>query len=200
MIGDSLSAGTGDPSPGYQDQGWSDRFAAILRRVHPDLAYLNTAEDGATTEQTIERQLDGALEFAPDLLHLPCGAKDLVRRAPDFGRIERRLRHLCEQASRTGARLTMFPWPAPDPLDTAPEPGPGRPSGGADHARSGPTPWNRTTAGGGGGGGGGAPPPPPPAPPRRPPPPGGGGGGAPRGAPPPPPARSCVQPSDQTRR
>lgn len=25
VIGDSLSAGTGDPTPGYRDQGWSDR-------------------------------------------------------------------------------------------------------------------------------------------------------------------------------
>jgi lysophospholipase L1-like esterase len=108
VIGDSLSAGTGDPSPGYEDKGWSDRFADILRRVRPDLEYLNTAEDGATTAQTLEKQMDHALEFEPDLLHLPCGANDLVRRQPDFEEIEQKLRRMYELASQTGAQLTTF--------------------------------------------------------------------------------------------
>lgn len=108
VIGDSLSAGTGDPSPGYEDKGWSDRFADVLRHVRPDLAYVNTAEDGATTAQTLEKQMDRALEFEPDLLHLPCGANDLVRREPDFEEIEQKLRRMYELASRTGAQLTTF--------------------------------------------------------------------------------------------
>ncbi|MGI5450843.1 SGNH/GDSL hydrolase family protein [Streptomyces sp. CA-243310] len=108
VIGDSLSAGTGDASPGYVDKGWSDRLADVLRRVRPDLAYLNTAEDGATTSQTLEKQIEHAIEFAPDLLHLPCGANDLVRRTPDFAEIERKLRRMYELASGTGAQLTTF--------------------------------------------------------------------------------------------
>lgn len=108
VIGDSLSAGTGDPSPGYADAGWSDRFADVLRRVRPDLEYLNTAEIGATTEQTLDKQIDRMLEFGPDLLHLPCGANDLVRRKPDFGEIENGLRRMYAMASVTGAQLTTF--------------------------------------------------------------------------------------------
>ncbi|MFF3322784.1 SGNH/GDSL hydrolase family protein [Streptomyces sp. NPDC002889] len=108
VIGDSLSAGTGDPSPGYANVGWSDRFADILRRVRPDLEYLNTAEVAATTAQTLERQIDRMLEFTPDLLHLPCGANDLVRRKPDFDEIEQALRRMYDLASRTGAQLTTF--------------------------------------------------------------------------------------------
>ncbi|MFD4523000.1 SGNH/GDSL hydrolase family protein [Streptomyces sp. NPDC058470] len=108
VIGDSLSAGTGDPSPGYTEMGWSDRFAGILRRVRPDLEYLNTAEIGATTAQTLEKQIDGMLEFDPDLLHLPCGANDLVRRTPDFDKIEQSLRRMYDLASETGAQLTTF--------------------------------------------------------------------------------------------
>ncbi|MFD0855593.1 SGNH/GDSL hydrolase family protein, partial [Actinomadura adrarensis] len=102
------SAGTGDPSPGYRDQGWSDRLADVLRRVQPDLAYLNTAENGATTVQTLETQIEKAIEFGPDLLHLPCGANDIVRRRPDFEEIEATLRRLYVLASGTGARLTTF--------------------------------------------------------------------------------------------
>src|SRR5579859_7248831 len=79
VIGDSLSAGTGDPSPGYVDLGWSDRVAGILREVRPELEYLNTSENGATTPQTLEKQVDRAIEFGPDLLHVPCGANDIVR-------------------------------------------------------------------------------------------------------------------------
>ncbi|WP_326734059.1 SGNH/GDSL hydrolase family protein [Streptomyces sp. NBC_01022] len=108
VIGDSLSAGTGDPNPGYTNAGWSDRLAEILRRVRPDLEYLNTAEVGATTEQTLGKQIDRLQEFSPDLVHLPCGANDLVRRQPDFDRIEQGLRRMYALASSTGAQLTTF--------------------------------------------------------------------------------------------
>ncbi|MFC9436357.1 SGNH/GDSL hydrolase family protein [Nocardia sp. NPDC057030] len=108
VIGDSLSAGTGDPSPGYASLGWSDRVADVLRRVRPGFAYLNTAEVGATTPETLRRQADRMLAFAPDLLHLPSGANDIVRRTPDFGEIERGMREMYRTAASTGARLTAF--------------------------------------------------------------------------------------------
>ncbi|MFE9580595.1 SGNH/GDSL hydrolase family protein [Nocardia sp. NPDC006044] len=108
VIGDSLSAGTGDPSPGYATLGWSGRVADVLRRVHPGFAYLNTAEVGATTPETLRRQSDRMLAFAPDLLHLPSGANDIVRRTPDFGEIERGMRDMYRMAADTGARLTAF--------------------------------------------------------------------------------------------
>ncbi|MEU6037792.1 SGNH/GDSL hydrolase family protein [Actinomadura sp. NPDC047616] len=108
VIGDSLSAGTGDASPGYLDQGWSDRLAGILRRVRPELAYLNTAEIGATTARTLDAQLHPVIEFRPDLLHVPSGANDILRRHPDFGEIEAMLRRMYELAAGTGALLTTF--------------------------------------------------------------------------------------------
>lgn len=108
VIGDSLSKGTGDASPGYGDAGWAERVASVLRRVRPDLAYLNTAVDGATTAQTLDQQIERMAEFAPDLLHLPCGANDLVRRVPDFNEIERTLRRMYDVAARSGAQLTTF--------------------------------------------------------------------------------------------
>jgi lysophospholipase L1-like esterase len=92
VIGDSLSAGTGDPTPGYVDKGWSDRAADILRRAHPETAYLNTAQIGATTDKTLADQVERMIEFGPDLLHVPCGANDIVRRSPDFTAIEQTMR------------------------------------------------------------------------------------------------------------
>ncbi len=108
VIGDSLSAGTGDPSPGYADLGWADRVADVLRRVRPDLAYLNIAETGATTARTLATQADRMIAYGPDLVHVPCGANDLFRPEPDFTKIEQTLRRVFELAAGTGARLTAF--------------------------------------------------------------------------------------------
>jgi lysophospholipase L1-like esterase len=107
-VGDSLSAGTGGPSPGYTTLGWPDRVADILRRVHPDLEYLNLAEIGATTAQTLATQMDRMVEFGPDLVHLPSGANDLFGRELDFGEIEQTLQRMFERAAQTGAQLTTF--------------------------------------------------------------------------------------------
>ncbi|MFI9358793.1 SGNH/GDSL hydrolase family protein [Streptomyces lydicus] len=108
VIGDSLSAGIGDPTPGYRAQGWADRVAGVLRAVRPDLDYLNVSEIGATTAQTLENQARRMAEFSPDLLHVPCGANDIVRRRLDFGEIERTLRQMYDLAKGTGALLTTF--------------------------------------------------------------------------------------------
>ncbi|WP_228539378.1 SGNH/GDSL hydrolase family protein [Nocardia sp. XZ_19_385] len=108
VIGDSLSAGTGDPAPGYAPLGWCDRFEGILRSVRPDLAYLNTARVGARTPEVVAEQFDRIRAFRPDLLHLNSGANDIVRRDPDFDEIERELRHMYELAAGTGAQLTVF--------------------------------------------------------------------------------------------
>ncbi|MEV4439223.1 SGNH/GDSL hydrolase family protein [Streptomyces sp. NPDC049577] len=108
VIGDSLSAGIGDPTPGYRNQGWPDRVAGVLRSVRRDLDYLNAAEIGATTARTIENQAARMAEFSPDLLHVPCGANDIVRRRPDFGGTERTLRQMYDLAKDTGALLTTF--------------------------------------------------------------------------------------------
>lgn len=96
------------PHPGYADQGWADRVANILRRVRPDLRYLNTAENGVTTARTVAGQFDRMRAFAPDLLHLPSGPNDIVRRDPDFDAIEKAMRRMYDLAADTGALLTTF--------------------------------------------------------------------------------------------
>ncbi|MCM6778654.1 SGNH/GDSL hydrolase family protein [Nocardia sp. CDC159] len=108
VVGDSLSAGVGDPTPGYAEGGWADRVAEVLRLVNPKLVFLNTSERGATAGRTVRGQFERMDEFGPDLLHLPCGANDIVRREPDFGEIEQTMRAMYELAARTGARLTTF--------------------------------------------------------------------------------------------
>lgn len=108
VFGDSLSRGTGDPTPGYGGLGWADRVAGVLRAAHPDTAYLNTSVVGATTEQALDDQAARMWAFAPDLLHVPSGANDIVRRRPDWDVIEATLRRMWTLAAGTGARLVTF--------------------------------------------------------------------------------------------
>jgi lysophospholipase L1-like esterase len=108
VIGDSLAAGTGDPSPGYASQPWGDRVADVLRRVHPDLAYANTGTIGATSSRILAEQGESVRAFAPDLVHVSCGGNDLWREDPDFTRIEARMRQVYEVAAGTGALLSTF--------------------------------------------------------------------------------------------
>jgi lysophospholipase L1-like esterase len=108
VLGDSLAAGTGDPSPGYASQPWGDRVADALRRVHPDLAYLNTGVIGATSSRILAEQADRVRGFAPDLAHVSCGGNDLWRAEPDFDRIERRMREVYALAAEPGALISTF--------------------------------------------------------------------------------------------
>lgn len=108
VIGDSLSAGTGDPTPGYAALGWADRVADVLRRVRPELAYANLAVVGATTAETLAGQAERLIAFAPDLVHVPCGANDLFAPDPDFPEIEETLARVFSIAAGTGAQVTTF--------------------------------------------------------------------------------------------
>jgi lysophospholipase L1-like esterase len=108
VFGDSLSLGVGDATPGYDDLGWPARVERVLRRVHPDLACLNTARVGVTTAQALEEQVERIEEFGPDLLHLNSGANDIMRRRPNWSLIEDDLRAMYEWATGTGAQLSVF--------------------------------------------------------------------------------------------
>jgi lysophospholipase L1-like esterase len=108
VIGDSLAAGTHDPTPGYASQPWADRVADVLRRVVPGLAFRNTGRIGATSAATLAEQTADLAGFAPDLLHVSCGANDLWRRVPDYPAIEATVRQVWERAAATGAQLSTF--------------------------------------------------------------------------------------------
>ena len=108
VLGDSIAAGTGDPSPGYARIGWADRVAAALTAVNPALVYRNTGRIGATSDQVLDRQLAETVEFAPDLVHLSCGGNDLFTAGGDVDRLHRNLSTILTALAATGAQLSMF--------------------------------------------------------------------------------------------
>lgn len=108
VLGDSIAAGTGDPSPGYAATGWADRVAAVLSSVNPALVYRNTGRIGATSTQVRERQLPQVLEFAPDLVHVSCGGNDLFEAGGDPNRLHDNLSAMFEELAAIGARLSVF--------------------------------------------------------------------------------------------
>ncbi|PKV77217.1 SGNH/GDSL hydrolase family protein [Nocardia fluminea] len=108
VLGDSIAAGTGDPSPGYAPIGWADRVAAALTAVNPALVYRNTGRIGATSDQVLDRQLAETVEFAPDLVHLSCGGNDLFTAGGDVDRLHRNLSTILTALAATGAQLSLF--------------------------------------------------------------------------------------------
>ncbi|HZE48820.1 MAG TPA: SGNH/GDSL hydrolase family protein [Jatrophihabitantaceae bacterium] len=83
VIGDSMAAGVGDDVPGYPSGGWAATVARVLRRVHPDLAYLNLGERDRYAAEVREQQLPPALAFRPDLAVVLAGGNDMLRRRFD---------------------------------------------------------------------------------------------------------------------
>jgi lysophospholipase L1-like esterase len=108
VLGDSIAAGTGDPSPGYAPTGWAERVAAHLASVNPTLAYRNTGRIGATSGQVIDRQLTEILEFGPDLVHLSCGGNDLFTAGGDVDQLHKNLSTILTALAATGAQLSIF--------------------------------------------------------------------------------------------
>ncbi|MBK8139079.1 MAG: SGNH/GDSL hydrolase family protein [Chloroflexi bacterium] len=81
-IGDSLTAGTGDPVPGIEHLSWSDRLAAALGQLHPGFEYHNLAVRGKTTGDMLAEQLPAALGLRPDLVSILAGGNDV--RSPSW--------------------------------------------------------------------------------------------------------------------
>jgi lysophospholipase L1-like esterase len=79
VVGDSIARGIGDGVDGYSPLGWTDRIAAELTEVRPDLAYRNLGVSHVRVAEVRASQLGPAVEFAPDLAIVACGANDALR-------------------------------------------------------------------------------------------------------------------------
>lgn len=108
VLGDSISEGIGDPSPGYATVPWADRVANSLRSVQPQLGYLNTGRMGATSAQVRATQLDPVTAFGPDLVHITCGANDLWSPDADLTVMRANVGAVFAQVASTGATITTL--------------------------------------------------------------------------------------------
>lgn len=111
MLGDSIVAGVGDPTPGYRDVPWGDRVAEALRRAQPGLQYLNVGERDRTVDEVAEEQLPGVLAFGPHLAAVNGGANDMFRRHFDAAAVAHRHEGLVTALAASGATVitwTMF--------------------------------------------------------------------------------------------
>ena len=107
-VGDSLAEGIGDPSPGYRDLCWADRVAAALQAVQPRLSYLNTGQRGAVTSKVIERQLQTALDFRPDLCVVVSGGNDLLTKGFSAQVLHDQLAALYRPLRQSGADVFTY--------------------------------------------------------------------------------------------
>ena len=103
VVGDSMAAGIGDPTPGYQHLGWADRVANSL---HTE--YLNLGRRNLLAGEVRETQLEPALAFAPDLAAVICGGNDLMRRDHDPVAVERDVDAIVATLRAAGSDVIMI--------------------------------------------------------------------------------------------
>jgi MFS family permease len=105
VVGDSMAAGVGDPTPGYEHLGWADRVA---RAIAPGADYLNLGKRNLLAAEVRETQLHRALEFHPDLAAVVCGGNDLMRPDCDPAAVERDLDAIVAALRAAGSEVIMF--------------------------------------------------------------------------------------------
>ena len=112
-MGDSFTAGLGDPeplSPGGM-RGWADRIAEELSEGRADFRYANLAVNGLVLREILDRQLGPAIALKPDLVTLSAGGNDLVFHRRDPDRLAATLDAAVGMLSATGATIVLFTGP-----------------------------------------------------------------------------------------
>jgi lysophospholipase L1-like esterase len=107
-LGDSITAGVGDPIPGGGWRGWAALLAPALEaELH------NLATSGALSEDVEREQLPRALELRPDLAAVVVGCNDTLRRTFDPARFGAAVAHSVGALRAAGA--TVLTMRLPDP-------------------------------------------------------------------------------------
>jgi lysophospholipase L1-like esterase len=105
-LGDSLTAGRGDPGPDGRHIGWARRLAEILsERTAARCEVTNLAVDGAGVATVLERQLPQVAGMQPDLASVTVGMNDVRLREFSPHRFAADLGKLLDGLAATGATL-----------------------------------------------------------------------------------------------
>jgi lysophospholipase L1-like esterase len=108
-LGDSTTAGLGDPVPGGGWRGWARLLAESLQASY-DVSFCNLAISGSTAATVRERQLDAALAHRPDLASLLVGVNDTLRSTWDPDRLREDLFLIAGALDGVGATLMTARW------------------------------------------------------------------------------------------
>lgn len=111
VLGDSVARGPLFPVDGFVPLRWTDRVAAELAAVQPELAYLNLGVSGLLTAEVRAAQLAPALAFEPDLALVLAGGNDAFRRSYTDERaatVAEDLAYLLEQLTAAGALVATI--------------------------------------------------------------------------------------------
>jgi lysophospholipase L1-like esterase len=108
VMGDSVAAGVGDPTPGFPDRSWAEQLAGALERTAGSVSYLNLGVRGLKAAEILDTQLPPALEHRPDLVVVSSGGNDILGRRFDPAQVEDLLDATLSPLASTGALLVTF--------------------------------------------------------------------------------------------
>jgi lysophospholipase L1-like esterase len=109
-LGDSFTAGRESAS----GERWADLLADGLRAVNADLSYVNLAVDGADSAAVLG-QVPAAIERAPDLVTVICGANDvLLTSRPDVAAYEERFSEILRRLGEALPEAAVLTATAPE--------------------------------------------------------------------------------------
>lgn len=112
-IGDSLSEGLGDFTfdSSREQNGWTDRLAALISRETGDQGYdfhyANLAIRGANLEKVMTQQAPAALALQPDLITVMAGSNDLLTRVEKLQQLREKFREGILQLVASGADVVV---------------------------------------------------------------------------------------------
>lgn len=108
VIGDSIAEGVREAYPGVRDLSWIDRIAEPLQAVSPGVSVMNLGMRNLLASQVRERQLEPALEYAPDLAVVAAGGNDALHRSYDPAAVEGELDAMVSALRAAGADVLMI--------------------------------------------------------------------------------------------
>ncbi|MFD7290863.1 SGNH/GDSL hydrolase family protein [Streptomyces sp. NPDC059863] len=120
-LGDSLTAGIGDPVDGGW-RGWAALLGAGVGDPGTGVRFHNFAVSGALTRDVEEKQTPAAVSFAPDIASIVVGVNDTLRRAFDIQDLALRLDRVCGALAARGTVLLTTCLPDPGSMLGLPAP------------------------------------------------------------------------------
>ena len=124
-LGDSTTAGFGDPMPDGSWRGWA---ALLAESLGPHVAFTNFARSGALTADVAYQQLNAAVMFRPTVAVILVGINDTLRKSFDASVVAVNLDRVVRELTKIGASVLTACLPDPALMFGLP-PSLGRPLG-----------------------------------------------------------------------